>query len=361
MLALIAPHLSAVVLLRGGEAVTRQLALSLGLRALLHAAPHREEARHEDVDRRRGRPRGHDARQRPGSSPWFISASTTRTRIVLIAAMVLAGLGVARLHAPARRLRVGPRREPRIRRDRARKRRHGGPDDAEDARRDDGAPRCRKAPRPRRAVSRARRRTRQPERRSFHTDDLGARAAELRSGDTARTRAALTNRSRIPSLRRDPAPRERCRGARCGPRAAQYRASSDRAASDALLDHDVDVRVRRRLPRVLKVCRTERAAAGLFMALADPVFDVRTQVALVLTEMQDAGQVVVAARRCSTLPCTSSPLATCRTTAERNRRLGHVFTRARPGARPRATQGRAPHHPRATIHVCAAPPRSTSR
>jgi len=56
---------------------------------------------------------------------------------------------------------------------------------------------------------------------------------------------------------------------------------------DALLDPDVDPRVRRRIPRVLKVCRTRRASTGMLMALRDPVFEVRVQVALGLTQIQD--------------------------------------------------------------------------
>lgn len=63
---------------------------------------------------------------------------------------------------------------------------------------------------------------------------------------------------------------------------------------DALLDFDVDARVRRRIPRVLKVCRTQRAASGLLLALHDPVFDVRVEVALGLAQLvRDAPEVVI--------------------------------------------------------------------
>jgi ATP:ADP antiporter, AAA family len=54
---------------------------------------------------------------------------------------------------------------------------------------------------------------------------------------------------------------------------------------DHLLDVDVDPRVRRRIPRILKVCRTQRAANGLLLALRDPVFEVRVQVAIALSQL----------------------------------------------------------------------------
>jgi hypothetical protein len=63
---------------------------------------------------------------------------------------------------------------------------------------------------------------------------------------------------------------------------------------DALLDFDIDARVRRRIPRVLKVCRTQRAASGLLLALHDPVFDVRVEVALALAQLvREAPEVVI--------------------------------------------------------------------
>ncbi|HEX4335814.1 MAG TPA: hypothetical protein VH062_07860 [Polyangiaceae bacterium] len=159
------------------------------------------------------------------------------------------------------------------------------------------------------------------------TDDLGARVRELGSGDTARTKAALAAplstalvAFAIPLLANDAVARDAVRALRnVAPRATGQ-------LLDALLDHDVDVRVRRRLPRVLKVCRTERAAAGLFMALGDPVFDVRTQVALALTEMQDAGQVVLAREKVFDLAVHELTACPEPDDAERSRRLGHVFT-----------------------------------
>jgi AAA family ATP:ADP antiporter len=127
--------------------------------------------------------------------------------------------------------------------------------------------------------------------------DLGAdpvvvRAAALRSGDTARTKAALTApltaslaSFAVPLLANDAVVRDAVRALRkIAPKATGQ-------LLDALLDPEVDPRVRRRIPRVLKVCRTQRAAAGLLMALKDRVFDVRVQVALALAQMQDEAHV----------------------------------------------------------------------
>lgn len=117
-------------------------------------------------------------------------------------------------------------------------------------------------------------------------DPLAARAAALRSGDVARVKAALASPLdpalapfAIPLLADDALARDAVRALRkIAPRATG-------ALLDALLDPAVDPRVRRRVPRVLKVCRTQRAASGLFMALDDPVFDVRVQVAAALAQL----------------------------------------------------------------------------
>lgn len=123
-------------------------------------------------------------------------------------------------------------------------------------------------------------------------DPVVARAAILRSGDVARTKAALTAPLTaslasfvIPLLSNDAVVRDAVRALRkIAPKATGQ-------LLDALLDPEVDPRVRRRIPRVLKVCRTQRAAAGLMMALKDPVFDVRVQVGLALAQMQDEAHV----------------------------------------------------------------------
>jgi hypothetical protein len=56
---------------------------------------------------------------------------------------------------------------------------------------------------------------------------------------------------------------------------------------DALLDPDEDVAVRLRIPRVLRVVATQRAADGLLQALGDPLFEVRRQCALALARIAE--------------------------------------------------------------------------
>jgi hypothetical protein len=56
---------------------------------------------------------------------------------------------------------------------------------------------------------------------------------------------------------------------------------------DALLDPNQEFAVRRRLARVFSVCVSDRAAAGLLMALDDPRFDVRYQCARSLAAIRD--------------------------------------------------------------------------
>jgi hypothetical protein len=126
-------------------------------------------------------------------------------------------------------------------------------------------------------------------------DPVVARAGALRGGDVARTKAALAApldaalaSFAIPLLANDAVVRDAVRALRkVAPKATGQ-------LLDALLDPDVDPRVRRRIPRVLKVCRTQRAASGLLLALRDPVFDVRVQVALALAQMQDEAHVAFA-------------------------------------------------------------------
>jgi len=127
-------------------------------------------------------------------------------------------------------------------------------------------------------------------------DPLLARALALRSGSASRVRSALSSAPltpalvalAVPLLADDAVVRDTVRALRkVAPKATGQ-------LVDALLDHDVDLRVRRRIPRVLKVCRTQRAASGLLAGLRDPVFEVRVQVALALAEMQDEAQVALA-------------------------------------------------------------------
>ncbi|HSO32640.1 MAG TPA: hypothetical protein VLT33_08990 [Labilithrix sp.] len=126
------------------------------------------------------------------------------------------------------------------------------------------------------------------------SDPVATRAAVLRSGDAARIKAALVAplppalaSFAIPLLANDAVVRDAVRALRkIAPKATGQ-------LLDALLDPDVDPRVRRRVPRVLKVCRTPRAAAGMLMALRDPVFEVRVQVALALAQMRAEAQIAL--------------------------------------------------------------------
>lgn len=62
---------------------------------------------------------------------------------------------------------------------------------------------------------------------------------------------------------------------------------------DALLDPESTEKVRRRVTRVLKVCRTQRVADGLVAALEDPVFDVRDQAGVTLAQMADEAAIAI--------------------------------------------------------------------
>lgn len=126
-------------------------------------------------------------------------------------------------------------------------------------------------------------------------DPLLARANGLRSTNNAKVKSELVQPLptalvpfAIPLLSNDAVVRDAVRALR------KIAPKSTGQLLDALLDPDVDPRVRRRIPRVLKVCRTQRAASGLLMALRDPVFEVRVQVALALAQMHDEANVTVA-------------------------------------------------------------------
>lgn len=118
------------------------------------------------------------------------------------------------------------------------------------------------------------------------------RAALLRCGNIPRIKAALSAPLPpalasfvIPLLADDAVVRD----AVCALRKIAGRATGQ--LLDALLDGEIDPRVRRRIPRVLKVCRTQRAASGMLMALRDPVFEVRVQVGLTLAQLHGEAQV----------------------------------------------------------------------
>ena len=61
---------------------------------------------------------------------------------------------------------------------------------------------------------------------------------------------------------------------------------------DALLDASLERVVRRRVPRILKVCATPRAAQGLQAALDDPAFDIRAAAAAALAAIHERSTVV---------------------------------------------------------------------
>lgn len=123
-------------------------------------------------------------------------------------------------------------------------------------------------------------------------DPLLARALALRGSSNARVKSELVAPLppalvpfAIPLLANDAVVRDAVRALR------KVAPKTTGQLLDALLDPDVDPRVRRRIPRVLKVCRTQRAASGLLEALRDPVFEVRVQVALALAQMHEEAQV----------------------------------------------------------------------
>ena len=65
---------------------------------------------------------------------------------------------------------------------------------------------------------------------------------------------------------------------------------------DTLLDPAANPVVRRRIPRVLKACATQRAADGLRLGLEDPRFDLRTQCALALSSITRKNPALVVPR-----------------------------------------------------------------
>ncbi len=119
------------------------------------------------------------------------------------------------------------------------------------------------------------------------TDRALVRTAALRSGDPMKIKRALATpltpdvaAFAVPLLANEAVVREVVRSLRrLAPRVTGM-------LLDHLLDHDqVDPVVRKRLPRIVKVCRTQRAAEGLLLALRDPVFEVRAQVGIALREL----------------------------------------------------------------------------
>jgi AAA family ATP:ADP antiporter len=60
---------------------------------------------------------------------------------------------------------------------------------------------------------------------------------------------------------------------------------------DTLLDPELDPLVRRRVPRVLKACATDRAAEGLARALDDPLYEVRAAASAALASINERSPV----------------------------------------------------------------------
>jgi ATP:ADP antiporter, AAA family len=65
---------------------------------------------------------------------------------------------------------------------------------------------------------------------------------------------------------------------------------------DAMVDPEMDFVVRRRIPPILAVCRTQRAADGLLLALADVRFEVRYAAGRALMRMADGNPDIILAQ-----------------------------------------------------------------
>ncbi|WP_044986682.1 hypothetical protein [Sorangium cellulosum] len=124
---------------------------------------------------------------------------------------------------------------------------------------------------------------------ALSSDPVLAAVAALRSGEPERVRRALAPLARepdpaliphlLPLLERDGLISEAIRALRAvAPRATGQ-------LLDALLDPAVSLAVRRRIPRVLQACPTQRAADGLMLGLADERFEVRYQCGVALARL----------------------------------------------------------------------------
>jgi len=120
-------------------------------------------------------------------------------------------------------------------------------------------------------------------------DGLLDSIAALRSGNLARIRQILSVRSfdarlvshAIPLLAVDEVARDVIQALR----SVGSRVSGQLV--DSLLDPAQDVVVRRRIPRVLRICDSKVAVAGLTAALADELFDIRHQSGLALLRITE--------------------------------------------------------------------------
>ncbi|MGK3985665.1 hypothetical protein WME99_21640 [Sorangium sp. So ce136] len=117
-------------------------------------------------------------------------------------------------------------------------------------------------------------------------DPVLATVADLRSGDLERVRRALARQPdpalvahMIPLLEREGLISDALRALR----AVAQRATGQ--LLDALFDPSLSVAVRRRIPRVLQACPTQRAADGLMLGLADERFEVRYSCGVALARL----------------------------------------------------------------------------
>jgi len=162
-------------------------------------------------------------------------------------------------------------------------------------------------------------------------DVVLGRIADLRSDDAGRVRRAIRETRPgdltlvphlVPLLGRNDLYAEALRALRrLAPRATGQ-------LLDALLDPEVDVTIRQRVPRVLRACPSQRAVEGLLLGLEDEGFDVRSQCALALADMtartsglQVRGEAVFAAVRRELAPNSNESAGGGAEAAI----LGHVF------------------------------------
>lgn len=173
--------------------------------------------------------------------------------------------------------------------------------------------------------------------RDASSDELLTTARALRSEDEGVVRRALQGPLSpslvafvIPLLSREELARDATRALR------EVARTSTGTLLDYLLDAGNAWRVRQRIPRVLKSARTPRAVSGLLLALEDPIFEIRAEVALTLSELTDdpnlplsAEAVLRLVRRELTVGRTSWPTSRVDMSddvIEANRRgIAHVF------------------------------------
>jgi ATP:ADP antiporter, AAA family len=117
------------------------------------------------------------------------------------------------------------------------------------------------------------------------------RLRELRSGDASRVREALSGDAAFEPLAVTQTIRLLAWNEVCDAARAYLTRNSGRALgqlTDALLDTNYDFAVRRRIPRILAHCASQRTVDGLLQALADDHFEIRFQVSRALEHLHRA-------------------------------------------------------------------------